>query len=76
MSIDEYKIKIAAQLRMERRLREISQRQVAEAIGVHQRSVMLGERGEVSLDIMYAYAEWLGLDWSTLTSVACEAVNE
>lgn len=72
MSINEYKIRIAAQLRMERRLRELSQREVAAGIGVHPRSVSVGEQGDVSLDIMYAYAKWLGLDWLVLTRVACE----
>lgn len=72
MEIEKYKVRIGEQLRLERRLRELSQREVAEGIGKHQQSVMLAEQGGVSLDIMYAYADWLGLDWLVLTRVACE----
>ena len=70
MELEQYKKQIGEQLRMERRLRELSQREIAEAIGVSDRSVMIGERGEVSLDILYAYATWLGLDWLKLTKNA------
>jgi len=76
MELEQYKKQIGEQLRLERRLRELSQREVAEAIGVSDRSVMIGERGEVSLDILYAYAKWLGLDWLKLTCVALEVCDE
>jgi len=76
MEIEKYKVKVGEQLRLERRLRELSQREVAEGIGKHQQSVMLAEQGGVSLDIQYAYAQWLGLDWSKLTDVAMEVCDE
>ena len=76
MSINKYKVRVGEQLRMERRMRELSQREAGEGVGVHAQTIMLSERGEVSLDALYAYATWLGLDWSKLTCVALEVCDE
>ena len=72
MELEQYKKQVGQQLRMERRIRELSQREVGELVGVHARTIMLSEKGEATLDVQYQVAQGLGLDWSRVTRAALE----
>lgn len=72
MELEQYKKQVGGQLRMERRLRELSQREVGELVGVHAQTIMFSEQGEATLDVQYQVAQGLGLDWSRVTSAALE----
>ena len=72
MELEQYKKQVGGQLRMERRLRELSQREVGELVGVHARTIMFSEQGEATLDVQYQVAQGLKLNWSKLTSAALE----
>ena len=72
MELEQYKKQVGGQLRMERRLRELSQREVGELVGVHARTIMFSEKGEATLDVQYQVAQGLGLDWSRVTRAALE----
>ena len=77
MELEQYKKQVGGQLRMERRLRELSQREVGELMGVHARTIMFSEQGSTTLDVQYQVAvQGLGLDWSKVTSAALEVGDE
>ena len=72
MELEQYKKQVGGQLRLERRLRELSQREVGELVGVHARTIMFSEQGSTTLDVQYQVAQGLGLDWSRVTIAALE----
>ena len=76
MDINKHKEKIGQALRLERRMRELSQDQVCEMAGVAVSSQRNVEHGRAGLDLMYAVALALGMDWAQLTAAAWEAGDD